>query len=144
MPPRRRPTCRADRAEQDRGLTSGFTSHKLRCTTAIACRLRESRHTSSSVDDGDEHGYDGRTVLGGGDLGPEPGADGLPDHPVATSASGLEKLHNNPANEAEPSKRREADCDQIVHFHPGLAHEPLACRCCPYLKTKPAAAWRLR
>jgi hypothetical protein len=44
---------------------------------------------------GDEHGRDRRTVLGGGDLGPEPFADGLPDDPVATSAGRLEGFITN-------------------------------------------------
>ena len=70
--------------------------------------------------DGDEHGHDGHTVLGGGDLGPEPRADGLPVDPVATSASRLENFHNNPDKEPDPSNRREADRDQVVHFHPGF------------------------
>ena len=67
--------------------------------------------------DGDEHGHDGHTVLGGGDLGPEPRADGLPVDPVATSASRLENFHNNPDKEPDPSNRREADRDKVDHFY---------------------------
>jgi hypothetical protein len=70
--------------------------------------------------DGDEHGHDGRTILGGGYLGPEPFADGLSDGPVPTSAIRLENLHKNPDKKPEPSNRREANRDQVVHFHPGF------------------------
>jgi hypothetical protein len=66
--------------------------------------------------DGDEHGHDGHTLLGGGDLGPEPFADGLPDDPVATSASRLENLPNDPDKKPEPCNRRETDRDKVDHF----------------------------
>ena len=98
----------------------GSTSRKLRCTTPF--RLAIERIAAHFVigHDGDEHGHDGRTILGGGDLGTELFADGLPDDPVAPSAIRLENLHNNKDKEPDPSNRREADRDQVVHFHPGF------------------------
>lgn len=40
--------------------------------------------------------------------------------PSRQSASRLENLHNDPSDEPEPSNRRDADRDQVVHLQPGF------------------------
>ena len=73
--------------------------------------------------DGDEHGHDGCAVLGGGDVGPKPLADGLLVDPATSTTSRLEHSPYDPDDEVKP--RECGDRDQVIDSHPSLTHRAI-------------------